>query len=81
MSHLRNLTDIDDPHIRISRRFEKYKARLGRHGAGERVSFCEINKMHLDTKARKPMLHKGECAAVQRLVSNDLVTRLKKRPQ
>ena len=78
MGHLGNLANIDDPHIRISRRFEKYKARLRRHGAGERISFCEINKMHLDTKARKPMLHKGKCAAVQCLVGNDLVTRLKK---
>ena len=37
--------------------------------------------MHLDTKARKPMFHKGKCAAVQCLVGNDLVTRFKKRPQ
>jgi hypothetical protein len=81
MGDLGDGLDIDQPHVRIGRRFEIDDPRLA---ADHRDQVVRIGHVHMgdrDAEFRQAMAHVGEGAAVERLVDDDLVTRGQQRPQ
>jgi hypothetical protein len=73
--------DIDQPHVRIGRRFEIDDTSLCRDHRGQVGRIGHVDMGDGDAEPGEPVAHEGEGAAIQRLVDDDLVARGQQRPQ
>jgi len=77
MRKCRNRVDVNDSGIRIAQGFNEDRLRIGLDGFAEILQIASIHKSGFDAEIRKRMGEKVVRAAVDALVGNDMVPRMR----